>query len=147
MIGPVSSSYSNVGQLYDPQRLSPSQNELVQSVLSGYNANALKQADIQEINDTFREAGIVPSADLKAAVEAAGFKAEDLRSKGGQRGGNPPPPPPPQEADSEETVDAFLDLLEQYQGQEMNANTLNEMTQKWTESGHTQNGSFISIMA
>ncbi|MDV7338007.1 hypothetical protein RYZ26_00270 [Terasakiella sp. A23] len=153
MIGPVSSSISNVGQLYEPQRLTESQNALIQELLSEYDSENLTDADIQAINDTFREEGIVPSRDLRNAIEAAGFDAETLRNGSGGQGeaGNrpPPPPPPPSSTDTVETVKALVNLLEEYGGQNIDQSALNDLQKKWVEAGYTTsgNGSFISIEA
>jgi len=95
MIGPISSSYSAIGQSYAPPKLSSKQNEFVAELLSDYDAGSLTDGDIKAINDAFREEGIVPSRDLKEAIEEAGFNPGDLRNGGGLKGGGHPPPPPP----------------------------------------------------
>jgi len=152
MIGPVSSFIANVGQSYQPQKLSSDQNKLIEELLSDYDSGSLSDSDIQAINDTFREQGIVPSGDLKTAIEAAGFDPaelkppKDARGPGGAGGHHPPPPPPPTES-SEETINAFLELLSEYEGETLNANNLQDIQEKWTQAGYSTSGSFISVLA
>jgi hypothetical protein len=152
MIGPVSSSISNVGQLFEPRKLTSDQNKLIEELLSKYDSGSLSESDIQAINNTFREQGIQPSKELKSAIEAAGFNPAELKPSkgagrsGGTAGGQRPPPPPPRES-SPETVSAFLDLLSEYEGQALDAKNLNEIQQKWTQAGYSTSGSFISVVA
>lgn len=151
MIGPVSSSIASVGQSYQSQKLTGDQNKLIEELLSDYDSGNLSDSDIQAINDTFREQGIVPSGDLKTAIEAAGFDPSELKPPRGARGpggagGHHPPPPPPTES-SEETVNAFLELLSEYEGETLDANNLQEIQEKWTQAGYSTSGSFISVIA
>ena len=152
MIGPVSSSIASVGQSYQPQKLTSDQNKLIEELLSEYDSGSLSESDIQEINDTFREQGIVPSGDLKTAIEAAGFDPTELKppkgakGPGGAGGHGPPPPPPPTES-SEETVSAFLELLSEYEGETLDENNLQEIQEKWTQAGYSTSRSFISVLA
>jgi len=149
MIGPVSSSIANVGQLFQPQKLSNDQNKLIEELLSEYDSGSLSESDIQAINDTFREQGIVPSGDLKTAIEAAGFDPQELkpsRRTANAQGPSGQRPPVPEQSD-DETVNAFLEILSQYEGETLDAHSLNEIQEKWTQAGYSTSGSFISVLA
>ena len=74
--------------------LSTSQLDTISSVLENYDASNLSQSDALEIVAAFKEAGIKPSADLKSAMEEAGFDAHEVGSLAGvsgqgQAGGGP----------------------------------------------------------
>ena len=74
--------------------LSSSQLDTISSVLENYDADSLTQSDAQEIVAAFKEAGIEPGTDLEAAMEEAGFSAQEVGSLAGvgsEAGGTPPP--------------------------------------------------------
>ena len=74
--------------------LSSSQLDTISSVLENYDADSLTQSDAQNIVAAFKEAGIEPGTDLEAAMEEAGFSAQEVGSLAGvgaESGGTPPP--------------------------------------------------------
>jgi len=64
--------------------LSTAQLDTISSVLEKYDASNLSQSDALEIVAAFKEAGIQPSAELKGAMEEAGFDAHEVGSVAGQ---------------------------------------------------------------
>jgi len=66
--------------------LSASQLDTISSVLENYDASKLSQSDALEIVAAFKEAGIQPSAELKSAMEEAGFDAHEVGSLAGVSG-------------------------------------------------------------
>ena len=73
---------------------SSSQSETISSVLENYDADNLTESDAQAIVAAFQEAGIEPSKELEAAMEEAGFDAQEVGTLANVgQGGTPPPPP------------------------------------------------------
>lgn len=99
--------------------LSTEQKDLIEEVLSNYDADSLSASDAAEIVEAFSMAGIEPSEALSTAMEDAGFDAQSVgdlaaesgatASAGRPEGGRPPPPP---SAEDEEEVESIYDLLE-----------------------------------
>jgi hypothetical protein len=79
--------------------LTEDQKKTVATILAKYKdkASNLTTADAQSIFKEFQDAGITPTKGLKEAIEAAGFDADDLRTKAfqGTQGTQGMPPPPP----------------------------------------------------
>lgn len=124
--------------------LSDSQRSSVQNILAEYDAENLSEEDAQAINAAFRAEGIRPSAELKSAVEAAGFDAAELKPQDGPQGsGRPPPPPPP--SDEETVISTLFELLEEYEGETLDENAISEIQAKLQEAGFTQRDSYISL--
>jgi hypothetical protein len=116
MIGSISSqsavmpSYSASTSSSSSTTLTTSQKELISSVLEEYDADNLSAEDAQSIVSSFQDAGIVASSDLEAAMEEAGFSAQEVGQLAnvGQQGGGMPPPPAQEEVSS---VSSLLDSL------------------------------------
>jgi len=68
------------GEEKQVQSLSDEQKARVASILSQYNASSLTAADAKAINNAFREAGIRRGPGQRAAIEAAGFDPEKIRT-------------------------------------------------------------------
>ncbi|KAB7881972.1 hypothetical protein [Poseidonibacter ostreae] len=74
------------------QSVSSSQEETISSVLAEYDADNLSQSDAQAIVAAFQEAGIEPSEELEAAMDEAGFDAQEVGTLANVgQGGTPPP--------------------------------------------------------
>lgn len=73
--------------------LSSSQLDTISSVLANYDSGNLSESDAQSIIAAFKEVGIKPSEELVAAMEEAGFDAQEVGSLAGisSQGGIPPP--------------------------------------------------------
>ena len=116
MINSISSSSSIISQTLgsstSSSSLSSSQLESISSVLENYDADSLTQSDAQAIVASFQDAGIEPSSELEAAMEEAGFSAQEVGKlagvQGGRGGGGMPPPPNDEEVSS---VSSFLESL------------------------------------
>jgi len=117
MIDEISGSISAsmMGGIQPPQQMSDSQRNTVQKTLASFDANNLSAEGIKSIHKTFKSEGIRPSAELKAEIEAAGFDAEAMRSTGSPRGVSHPPP----KQDDEKSLSTFLELLGEYQDQNL----------------------------
>ena len=77
------------------QSLTDEQKQTIADILSQYDPENITEEDAKAIFQAFKDAGITPAKGMKEAIEAAGFDAEDLRSKGmPEKGGKMPPPPP-----------------------------------------------------
>ena len=62
------------------QSLSDEQKARVAAILGQYDASSLTAADAKAINNAFREAGIRRGPGQRAAIEAAGFDPEKIRT-------------------------------------------------------------------
>jgi hypothetical protein len=62
--------------------LTDDQKKTIADILSKYDSKNVSTDDAKSIFEAFREAGIKPAKGMKEAIEAAGFNADDLRSKG-----------------------------------------------------------------
>ena len=138
--------------------LSSEQLQLVADTLKKYDPNSLSSEDKKAISTAFSEAGIRPSAELKAAITSAGFKAEDLKPSDStqvQRGNRPPPPPPPPkstETSDDSDVDVSLlqslkDLLTNVDLSNASASELSDLVSKLDELGVNSSGNLINTTA
>lgn len=141
--------------------LSSEQLQLVADTLKKYDPNSLSSEDKKAINTAFSEAGIRPSAELKAAITSAGFKAEDLKPSDStqvQRGNRPPPPPPPPKStETTETTDdsdvdvtllqSLKDLLTNVDLSNASASELSDLVSKLDELGVNSSGNLINTTA
>lgn len=74
------------------ESISSSQEETISSVLAEYDADNLSQSDAEAIVAAFQDAGIEPSKELEAAMEEAGFDAQEVGTLANVgQGGTPPP--------------------------------------------------------
>lgn len=125
--------------------LSESQRSSVQNILAEYDAETLSEEEAQAINAAFRAEGIRPSAELKSAIEAAGFDAGELKPQDGPQGAGRPPPPPPPPSDEESVISTLLNVLEEYEGETLDENAISEIQAKLQEAGFSQRDSYISL--
>jgi len=144
MLESLSGSVAAYGRQVAPPTLSESQKSSVQGILSGYDAENLSKEDVQAIRAAFRAEGIRPSRDLKNAIEASGFDASELRSKGGPHGAGGHRPPPPPEAE-EDAVSALLEILEDYEDETLDQNALTEIQSKLQEAGYPPRESYLEL--
>ena len=143
MLESISGSTSVYGRQFSAPSLSESQKSSVNKILAGFDTEALSDEDVKSINDAFRAEGIRPSADLRDAIEAAGFDAADLRPTGGSRGAGGPPPPPPSSDD--EAVSALLEILEDFESETLDEAALSQIQERFQEAGYTPRQSLISL--
>jgi hypothetical protein len=111
--------FQNTSTTSKNSNLSTEQKDLIDEVLTNYDADSLSASDAKEIVEAFSMAGIEASEALSTTLEDAGFDAKeigDLASAtgtagtgGGRPAGGPPPPP---SAEDEEEVESIYDLLE-----------------------------------
>lgn len=144
MLESISGTTSVYGRQFAPPPLSESQKSSINKILADFSSESLSEEDVKSINDAFRAEGIRPSADLRTAIEAAGFEAEDLRPAGGPKGAGGPPPPPPPFSD-EEAVSALLEILEDFEDETLDEAALSQIQERFQEAGYTPNQSLISL--
>jgi len=145
MLESISGSVSSYGRQGAPQTLSESQRSSVQNILSEYSAENLSEEDAQAIRAAFRAEGIRPFAELKSAVEAAGFDVDALKPPGGPHGAGRPPPPPPPSDDEENVIAALLDALEDYEDEVLDDKALSQIQEKLQEAGYSPRQSYIQL--
>ena len=119
MVGNISSggqyNYAAQSTSSTQSGLTTTQQETLTSVLSEFDSSNLTESDATSIVNAFKEAGIEPSQELEAAMDAVGFDAKEVGDLAGvqdrpQGGGGMPPPPPPSE-EEETSVSSLLDTL------------------------------------
>lgn len=144
MLDSISGYASVVNRPTLPQALTGNQKSAVQSILSEYDAENLSAEDAEAINEAFHAEGIRPSAALRGTIEAEGFDVSDLRPSGGPKGGggHPPPPPPP---NVDDVISTMLDVLEEYEGQKLDAADISNIQDKLQEAGYSQRDSYIDL--
>lgn len=82
----MTDNIQGIGHMYGnrafpaPQPLTDEQKSQVQSILSQYDPSKVSAEDAKNIFKAFRQADIQPGPDLKNAISAAGFDADNLRS-------------------------------------------------------------------
>lgn len=96
--------------------MSSEQKSKVESILSKYDSNSISQEDAKAISNSFKEAGIRPSSDLRQTIEDAGFDADEIRNLSSAEGvqgtqGKQPPPPPPRPAQNSEEESILSEIL------------------------------------
>jgi hypothetical protein len=151
---------ANVASLFQQQSvnqnsLSDDQKSSIADILSKYDPENLSEEDVEAIKDELKEAGVRPSAELKAAIEEAGFDAEAFRPSGpppggpGQAGGPPPGPPPGGESEeaSEETLKTIASIFEEYDLENLNEDDLDEIQQRLQEARISLPGAVINQTA
>lgn len=143
MLEAISGSVSNYGRVFTPPSLSESQKTSVNKILADFDSEAISEGEVEAIHEAFRAEGIRPSADLRSAIEAAGFDAEALRPTGGPNGAGGPPPPPP--SSDEDAVSALIEILEDYEDQTLDEAALSQIQNRFQEAGYSPRQSFISI--
>ena len=144
MLDSISGFASAVSRPTFAQAFTGTQRTAVQSILSEYDAENLSSEDAEAINAAFHAEGIRPSAGIKSTIEAEGFDISDLRPSGGpQGGGGRPPPPPP--ADVDDVISTLLDVLEEYEGQALDAQDFANVQDKLQEAGYSPRENYIDL--
>jgi len=120
--------------------LSEPQKNKLEEVLSEHDPANLSVSDIDSIHAAFRELRIVPSEDLKTALQEKGFDAEAFAQRGRE---TPPPPPPP----SDEELSALKAILESYDLNDLSAGDRDEIFEKAAELGFPTGAHLLNVSA
>lgn len=140
------SSMMGAGMMSKSQGLTEDQKTTITEILSQYDPENVTEEDAQAIFQAFKDAGITPTRGMKEVIEAAGFDAEDLRSKGMTDSQMPPPPP-----QSESTgvnlsaLQSLQEILNQYDLTSLSEEDQTSLTQKLLENGFLQPGSMVDL--
>ena len=138
MVDPIAVAFADQGQRQAaPQRqeLTSAQVDIVNEILSGFDSSNLSADDLVEINAAFESAGITPSSSLRETIETAGFDPEELAIAGPQAPpqGAPAGPPPP----SEEFLDAFTEIIAEYDAENLTEQDIEEIVSRLADEGFT----------
>ncbi len=132
-----------------PQALTDDQKSQVQSILSQYDASNITEADAKGIFQAFKDAGIQPGPGMRETIEAAGFDAEDLRTKAGIGGPQGGPPPGGMSGmsrqDSLSMLKSMQSILGQYDLTSLSSDQEDELFSKLSEAGLMRSGSLFNI--
>jgi hypothetical protein len=137
------------GMMSKMKELTSDQTQTISDILSQYDPDNVSDDDAKAIFQAFKDAGITPAKGMKEAIEAAGFDAEDLRSKG-MGDGNMPPPPPPQSSSSSTSINlsalqSLQEILSQYDLNNLSDSDQSSLITQLQESGLFSTGSVIDI--
>lgn len=136
------------GMMPKMKELTADQTSKIADILSQYDADNVSDDDAKAIFKAFKDAGISPAKGMKEAIEAAGFDAEDLRSKGLGDGNMPPPPSQSSSSSSSINLSALKSLqeiLSQYDLTNLTDSDQTSLLSKLQESGFINTGSVIDI--
>ena len=132
-----------------PEPLTQDQQNKIQTILSQYDPENVSTEDAKAIFQSFKDAGIKPARGMKEVIQAAGFDAEDLRTKGMPEGG--PPPPPPRMGNSRNSgidlsaLQSLQELLSQFDLTNLSEGNANSLSIKLQEIGFMNPGSVIDL--
>lgn len=141
------------GSLPAPQSLTEEQTAQVKSILSEYDADSLTAADAKAIFGAFCEAGIRPGPGLAEAIEAAGFDAEQLRTRGRPEGvPEPPGPRGLQGAGSAQglnitALQSLQTILNQFDLTQLSDDQETELLTQLGQAGLLQSGNMLDLRA
>ena len=133
------------------QSLTDEQKQTIADILSQYDPENITEEDAKAIFQAFKDAGITPAKGMKEAIEAAGFNAEDLRSKGmPEKGGKMPPPPPPQESSSStgmniSALQSLQELLNQYDLSNLSEEDQAQLYTQLQQNGFLNTGNVVDL--
>ena len=134
------------GMMSKSQGLTDDQKNTITEILSQYDPDNVTEEDAQAIFQAFKDAGITPTRGMKEVIEAAGFDAEDLRSKGMTDNQMPPPPPPSQSSGVNlSALQSLQEILNQYDLTNLSEEDQTSLTQKLMENGFLQPGSMVDL--
>lgn len=129
------------------EALTDDQKNTISEILSKYDAENVSTEDAVAIFEEFKEAGITPTRGMKEAIEAAGFDAEDLRSKGLSDQGMPPPP---QQSSTSSSINlsalqSLQEILSQYDLTNLSETDQTSLVSALESSGFIYPGSVLDI--
>jgi hypothetical protein len=137
------------GMQFKAEPLTADQKSQIQSILSQYDPDNVTEDDAKAIFQAFRDAGIKPSPGMKEAIEAAGFDADDMRTKGKPEGGAPPPPPPGGDNNSSgvnlSVLKSLQDILSEYDLTNMTQEDETGLLSKLQQQGFMNPGIMIDL--
>jgi hypothetical protein len=154
----TSSAYGT-GAFPTAHTLSDDQKSQVQSILSQYDKNNLTAADAKAIFKAFRQAGIQPGADLKDAITAAGFNADQLRTlarpaDGPRHGGHHPEGAASSTSQTgassslnSSSLQSLQQILSQYDLSNLSDTQESALVSQLNQAGLLQSGNLINVGA
>jgi hypothetical protein len=132
------------------QSLTDEQKQKIADILSQYDPENVSDEDAKAIFQAFKDAGITPAKGMKEAIEAAGFDAEDLRTRGmSDQGGRMPPPPPPDSGSSSgvnvSALQSLQEILSQYDLTDMTTDEQSQLLSQLQNQGLMNPGYIIDL--
>ena len=146
----INSINTNIPAAMRPEpKLTSEQSETVLSVLEQYDAETLTESDAKTIVQTFKEAGIRPSGELKSLMAEAGFDAREVADLSGITGadsGVKPPQPPVQSRVNNEALQQLQDILNNYQDlNQLSEQEQQQLNQSLFDAGLLAPGALITL--
>jgi len=141
-------SMMGMDQMRSVSSLTDEQKQKISDILSQYDPENVTEDDAKAIFQAFKDAGITPAKGMKEAIEAAGFDADDLRSKGMPDKGQMPPPPPSSSGTSGVNVSALQslqDILSEYDLSDMSEDEQSQLLSQLQEQGLMNPGYIIDL--
>jgi hypothetical protein len=133
-------------QHFKSEPLTEDQKTQMQKILAQYDSANVSTEDAKAIFQAFKDAGIKPARGMKEVIEAAGFDAEDLRTKGMPDGG-------PNQGTRHVTsskidlsaLKSLQDILSQFDLTNLSDKDSNSLSSKLQELGFMNSGSVIDL--
>jgi len=136
------------GMIPRGKELTDDQKSTITDILSQYDPENVSEEDAKAIFQAFKDAGITPAKGMKEVIEAAGFDAEDLRSKGTSDQGMMPPPPRQNSSANSINLSALQSLqeiLSQFDLANLSESDQSSLISQLEDSGLVFPGSVIDI--
>lgn len=144
------SSMMGSGMMSRMTELTDTQKSTIADILSQYDAANVSDEDAKAIFQEFKDAGITPAKGMKEAIEAAGFDAEDLRTRGMSDQGMPPPAPKESSSSSSinlSSLQSLQEILSQYDLTNLSDTDQSSLISALEETGLIYPGSVIDIQS
>jgi len=136
------------GMMPKGRELTEEQKATINEILSQYDPANVSDEDAKAIFQAFHDAGITPARGMKEVIEAAGFDAEDLRSRGMTDQGSMPPPPTQgsrSNAINLSALQSLQEILNQYDLTNLTESDQQNLLNQLEESGLVFPGSVLDI--
>lgn len=120
------------------QPLTAEQKSALEQILAQFNSATFNQSDAKALGNALKEAGIRPSAEVRAAIEAKGINISQFAPAPQGKDAPPPPPPPPpptakNSSDEDTTLEALLKAIADFLEKIQSGNATQEDTQQLAE--------------
>ena len=136
------------GMRPNTEPLTEDQKSKIQTILSQYDPKNVSTEDAKAIFQAFSDAGIKPTRGMKEVIKAAGFDAEDLRTKGMPEGRHHQRMENSNGNGSKidlSVLKSLQDILSQFDLTNLSEDNATSLSSKLQDSGLLSSGSMIDI--
>jgi hypothetical protein len=139
-------SMMGAGMRPKTEPLTEDQQSKIQTILSQYDPENVSTEDAKAIFKAFSDAGIKPARGMKEAIEAAGFDADDLRTKGMPEGMSPQRTTNSSSSGVNlSALQSLQEILSQFDLKNLSEDNASSLSSKLQELGLMSSGSVIDL--